>query len=98
MLDGRTIDGFHCDVIKFKTQNHEARSSEFYVHQVEDDLVLIQVYSPVASFVLKIQHFAIEFRNLSPCVTPRISAATKLSGFKKCFFPYTFQQYKHFKY
>ena len=68
-----------------------------YLHQVEDDLEIIvfQVFSPVVSFALKIQHS--EFPNLTFRDTKIVAAIRLYRDWLKKVSSYGFQHFKHFK-
>ena len=52
------IDGFHCDVIKWKSQNSEILRILIYTRlKINKKWMFVQVLIPVACFISKIQQF-----------------------------------------
>ena len=52
------IDGFHCDVIKWKSQNSEILRILIYTRlKINKKRIFVQVFIPVACFISKIQQF-----------------------------------------
>ena len=53
-----SIDGFHSDVIKLLSQNSEVLRILIYTRlKINKKLIFVQVFSPIACFISKIQQF-----------------------------------------